>query len=729
MGTQFALVIPDCRNNQSNQFNEIIVKYKLLDHIAVRLGLGVFLMTAVVMAIVGSFVHYLTRSQFNEDRIQQATQISSVVAEEVSALMMTGGGAEVWAKVAEAANLVGKTSGVSRILLLGNHGNVKVTTDEDYTDRTLELSNNPDCQGCDSPDPALFPLIQTITDSENNHLLRVVSRLNQKPECMTCHQAQNPPQGLVFIDFDLAASEKSAQRSLNGIIVIGLLSGIALTVVLIMFINRGVIRRLGCEPDQACEYANKIAKGDLDFEIDIHGKSPDSVAVAMKGMIDTIKSLVADMTALSTAAVEGKLSTRADAQRHKGDFRQIIQGVNDTLDAVIGPLNMAARYVDEIAKGNIPPKITEKYNGDFNEIKLNLNTCIDAVSALKIASMYIDRLAKGDIPPAIQEPFYGDFDILRHNINTCIDSINRLVSDTAVLAVAADEGRIQERADSTRHQGDYRKIVEGINATLGTIVAPIIAVRHAADAINIAAKEIAQGNADLSKRTEQQAGNLQETASTIDELASTAQHNADNAKRASEMAATTSKLAEEGGHAVEKVVQTMTEINQSAAEVVDIIGVIDSIAFQTNILALNAAVEAARAGSEGRGFAVVASEVRSLAQRCATATKEIKALTWHSVEKAEDGAKSVAEAGSTMQEIVKSVRKVTTLMSEIATASQQQSLGIAQIDQAVSQLESVTEQNSALVEQAAAASESLHDQAMTLVKSVARFQLDDETDH
>ena len=501
-------------------------------------------------------------------------------------------------------------------------------------------------------------------------------------------------------------------------------SAIALTFVLILFIDRGVIRRLGCEPEQACEYANKIANGDLDFDIDVSGKYRDSVAVAMKGMIDAIKTLVGDMTDLSNAAVEGKLSTRADSDRHHGDFRQIVQGVNDTLDAVIGPLNMAAHYVDEIARGNIPPKITEQYNGDFNNIKINLNTCIDAVSALKVASAYVERLARGEIPSHISEAFHGDFNTLKNNINTCIDSINRLVQDTDLLAQAAAEGRVQTRADASKHLGDYRRIVQVINATLETIVEPIVLVRNAADTINTTAREIAHGNADLSKRTEHQASSLEETASTIEELAATARHNSQNAKQASTMAATASDIAYKGGDAVKRVVQTMEDINQSAVRVVDIIGVIDSIAFQTNILALNAAVEAARAGEQGRGFAVVASEVRNLAQRSAAAAKEIKTLIGESVEKTEEGARIVQDAGNTMQEIVQAVRQVTGIMSEIAAASQQQSTGIEHINTSISQLDDVTQQNAALVEQAAAASESLQEQAMSLAEAVARFRLE-----
>lgn len=696
----------------------------LTQRIAFRLGLGVFVMTAIAMGLVGGFVYHQTRSQYNEEYIGQAKQIAGVVTEEISALMMTGGGAEAWAKVSEVANLMGKTAGVSRIMFLGNHGNVKVSSDQADLGQTVDLANMPDCRGCDSLDPADFPIIQTISDAKQNTILRVASRLAEKPECMMCHQAQNPPRGVAIIDFDMSASEQSARKGLNGIIVIGLLSGIALTVVLIWFLKRSVINRLGCEPDEACAYANRIARGQLDFEIDTAGKSEDSVAVAMKGMIDAIKALVSDMKQLSGGAVEGRLSVRADAGLHQGEFRHIVQGVNDTLDAVIGPLNVAARYMADIAKGDIPNKITEHYNGDFNEIKINLNTCIDAVSALKTASIYIDKLAKGEIPPHISEVFYGDFETLKTNINTCIDSINRLVQDTDLLAKAASQGRVKVRANAGRHSGDYRKIIEGINATLETIVEPIVTVRNASNTINVAAKEIAQGNMDLSRRTEDQAASVEKTAATVQQLAETARHNADNALQASNLADDAAHVAEIGGMDVQNAMQAMDDIKASADKVVEIIGMIDSIAFQTNILALNAAVEAARAGETGRGFAVVATEVQNLAKRCADATAEIKLLTSHSVEKTHEGVRIVGKTEKTMADIVSSINQVSRLMSKIADDSGQQSAGLAQIDQAVSKLEEANQQNAALVEEAAAASESLHDQAVNLVKAVSGFELE-----
>ena len=249
-------------------------------------------------------------------------------------------------------------------------------------------------------------------------------------------------------------------------------------------------------------------------------------------------------------------------------------------------------------------------------------------------------------------------------------------------------------------------------------------VRIGTDTIATASSEIAAGNLDLSSRTEEQASALEETASSMEELTSTVKQNADNAHQANKLAVSASNVAIKGGAVVSQVVTTMGSINDSAKKIADIIGVIDGIAFQTNILALNAAVEAARAGEQGRGFAVVASEVRNLAQRSAAAAKEIKTLIGDSVEKVDAGTKLVGQAGSTMQEIVESVKRVTDVMSEITAASVEQTSGIEQINQAITQMDEVTQQNAALVEEAAAAAASLQDQASNLAQVVSVFKLD-----
>jgi methyl-accepting chemotaxis protein-1 (serine sensor receptor) len=274
--------------------------------------------------------------------------------------------------------------------------------------------------------------------------------------------------------------------------------------------------------------------------------------------------------------------------------------------------------------------------------------------------------------------------------------------------------------NSTNETGQLLLALQGMNGSLVNIVGQ---VRSGTDTMATASSQIAAGNLDLSSRTEQQASSLEETASSMEELTSTVKQNADNARQANQLAMTASDVAVKGGAVVSQVVSTMGSINDSSRKIVDIISVIDGIAFQTNILALNAAVEAARAGEQGRGFAVVATEVRSLAQRSAAAAKEIKALIGDSVDKVNVGSKLVGEAGATMDEVVASVKRVTDIMGEITAASQEQSAGIEQVNQAIAQMDQVTQQNAALVEEAAAAAESLQDQASALANVVSVFKL------
>ena len=292
---------------------------------------------------------------------------------------------------------------------------------------------------------------------------------------------------------------------------------------------------------------------------------------------------------------------------------------------------------------------------------------------------------------------------------------------TARIASSIAAGDLSVRIDTENAaQGSLLMEVREMRNSLKGIVGQ---VRGGTETIGTASREIAAGNIDLSSRTEMQASALEKTASAMEELTSTVKQNADNAREANLLAATASDVARKGGDVVAQVVDTMGSINTSANKIVDIIGVIDGIAFQTNILALNAAVEAARAGEQGRGFAVVASEVRNLAQRSAAAAKEIKTLIGDSVEKVERGSKLVGQAGVTMDEVVASVKRVTDIMSEIANASQEQSAGIEQVNLSIIEMDSMTQQNAALVEEAAAAAQSLQDQAGELARVVSIFKL------
>jgi len=303
-------------------------------------------------------------------------------------------------------------------------------------------------------------------------------------------------------------------------------------------------------------------------------------------------------------------------------------------------------------------------------------------------------------------------------------SITRPVADAVRLAQAVAAGDLTAQS-SIRSSDEMGQLLDAMRAMQDRLRNVIGQLRDAIGSIDEAAKEISSGSTDLSQRTEEQASSLEETASSMEELTSTVRQNADNATHANQLAASASEVAAKGGAVVGQVVTIMSSINDSSKKIVDIISVIDSIAFQTNILALNAAVEAARAGEQGRGFAVVATEVRNLAQRSAAAAKEIKAMIGDSVDKVGSGTILVDKAGKTMDEVVKSVKQVADIMGEITVASREQSVGIEQVNQAIAQMEGVTQQNAALVEQAAAAAESLEKQAENLTATVSTFRLND----
>lgn len=302
--------------------------------------------------------------------------------------------------------------------------------------------------------------------------------------------------------------------------------------------------------------------------------------------------------------------------------------------------------------------------------------------------------------------------------STVVTPLIQVSADLAQMSAGDLTGKIQARGND-----EITQLVQGLRVLQTNVKLLVGQIKEATDVVNTGAAEIASGNADLSARTESQASSLEETASSMEELTSTVKQNADNAREANGLVLAASGTAAKGGEAVAQAVDTMGSIKESSRKIVEIIGVIDDIAFQTNILALNAAVEAARAGEQGRGFAVVATEVRNLAQRSAGAAKEIKALIGDSVEKVEAGSRIVDDAGATMNEIVAQVRRVAGYMSDITNASLEQSQGIEQVNQAIVQMDEVTQQNSALVEQAAAAAENMQSQAIDLAGLVRTFKL------
>ena len=607
-----------------------------------------------------------------------------------------------------------------------------------------------------------------------------------------------------LIDFQGAEMEKAgkladdmAASTVRLIAILGTLA-VLLTLLFAWIITRSITGPVNSVVDAA----KKMAVGDFNFELKNEAKDEvGDVARAVASIQNAIQAMVADAGLLAKAAVDGKLATRADASKHQGDFRAIVKGVNDTLDAVIGPLNVTAKYVDDISKGVIPPVITDSYNGDFNIIKNNLNNMVKMMSELlaqtdiiikgaadgeldkranadlfvggwnqlvkgvneaithivnpmNVTADYVDKVAKGVIPPVITTEYKGQYNVIKNNLNNMVKMMSDLLAQTDVLIKGATAGELDKRAnadlfvggwnqlvkgvndilnnvvppiqdvqrvmaaleqgDMTQtitkaYQGDFNTLKEAINNTIAKLVDTISQINTAADALTNAASQVSATAQSLSQSSSEQAASVEETTSSMEQMTASITQNTENAKVTDGMASKSAKEAAEGGDAVTKTVEDMKSIAGK-------IGIIDDIAYQTNLLALNAAIEAARAGDHGKGFAVVAAEVRKLAERSQIAAQEIGSLASSSVKQAE-------RAGTLLTEMVPSIRKTSDLVQEIASASQEQSSGVAQINGAMGQLNQTTQQNASASEELAATAEELGAQANELQQTMTFFRL------
>jgi methyl-accepting chemotaxis protein len=520
--------------------------------------------------------------------------------------------------------------------------------------------------------------------------------------------------GLYLDDVEAAFRREALREGL--IFVIGML--------VILAVSFFIIRSLTGRIRRAQQLAENVAAGRLDDVVGDMGQDEvGHLGRSMAQMQDVLKSLMAAQARMQQEHDAGMISYRIDSAPFSGSYREMAEGVNTLVAQHIAVKMKAIEVMGEYARGNLSvdmdrlpgekAKVTEAVDG----VKRSLQAVNGEIGKLVAAASMGDFSQRGDA---------GRY---QHDFREMVEGLNRLMesADSGLTAVASVLNKVAEGDLTQRVSGDLRgkfaELQADTNKTVEQLAKVIHQIRESSDSINLASKEIAQGNADLSQRTEEQASSLQQTASSMEELTATVKQNAENSRQANQLASGASEVAVRGGEVVRQVVDTMGGITESSKKIADIIGVIDGIAFQTNILALNAAVEAARAGEQGRGFAVVATEVRNLAQRSANAAKEIKQLISESVNTVEAGSKLVNEAGATMDEIVNSVKRVTDIMAEITAASQEQSGGIEQVNQAVTQMDEVTQQNAALVEQAAAAAESLQEQAGSLVQAVSVFKV------
>jgi methyl-accepting chemotaxis protein len=532
-------------------------------------------------------------------------------------------------------------------------------------------------------------------------------------------------------------------------------------VIFSIYTIKNILNQLGGDPSILQSAAIKVSAGD--YSVELPPSNQSSVMAAMETMIASIKTNMA--AAAHNQRIKNALDVTssnvmlADASRNiiymnksvekmlravEGDLRKDLP--HFAVDKVIGS-NMDIFHKNPSHQINLLNSLNSTHVSNIQvadrKVRLTTNP-IFSESGERLGSVveWLDRTAEmaaeSEVSDLVSAAATGKFSIridtagkdgfflkLAEGLNQLVNTADKGLNDVARVLGAIAKGDLTERvtADYSGTFGDLKNYCNDTTESLTTMLGDI---RNAAEMIFTASSEIAQGNADLSSRTEQQAANLEETASSMEELTSTVKLNADNAKQANVLAERASSVATDGGSLIQKVVITMNDINQSARKISDIIGVIDGIAFQTNILALNAAVEAARAGDQGRGFAVVASEVRTLAQRSANAAKDIKALINDSVQKIESGNSLVNKSGETMKDIVDSIKRVNDIMSEIAAASNEQSTGIEEVSTAVSQMDEMTQQNAALVEEAAAAAESLQSQADQLSRSVAQFKLSND---
>ncbi|MGZ8223181.1 MAG: methyl-accepting chemotaxis protein [Methylobacter sp.] len=558
--------------------------------------------------------------------------------------------------------------------------------------------------------------------------------------------------------------EAQALETIQGYknILLGIFSfSIVIAVALTILISRGILRSLKIIQ----QVAGAIADGDLNSSIDTRQKN--EIGDLLRSMSAMQQQLLERVTAEHKAAdeilrVKIALDNVSTGVMIADNDRNIIYANKSVINTLA---KTEAEISRQLSKFSLD-KLVGTNMDDFHKNPSHQAKMLNALTGTYEASMLVggrsmvvianpvlnerqqrlgtvaewhDRtnevIAENEIAAIVEAAAMGDFSMrfdldgkegflrqLGVDINRLMQTSEAGLNEVVRVLGALSRGDLTEKITND-YSGTFGQLKDDSNTTVEKLKDIIGQIKEASDSINTGAKEIASGNNNLSHRTEEQAASLEQTAASMDELTSTVQHNSRNAKQANLLAIGATEIASKGGIVVGQVVKTMDMINESARKVVDIISVIDGIAFQTNILALNAAVEAARAGEQGRGFAVVAAEVRNLAQRAAAAAGEIKSLIGDSVEKVEDGTKLVAQAGLTMKEIVTAIGGVTAIMSEISAASVEQTAGIEQVNQAIGQMDDVTQQNAALVEQAAAAAESLEDQAQHLATTVAGFKL------
>ncbi|MGA6149211.1 MULTISPECIES: methyl-accepting chemotaxis protein [Stenotrophomonas] len=522
----------------------------------------------------------------------------------------------------------------------------------------------------------------------------------------------------VIVPHDLITAQ--ARALLWIILAVGLGAALVLSGSVYVLLRRQAIRPLA----DAVRLSAEVADGRLDTPLPaVRDDEVGRLLQSMQRMRDQLQAVMTAQAEMARRHEAGELSYRMDAEGFPGAYGRMVHDTNHLVGANIGVTRRLVEVMQRYAVGDLTPDMDRlpgeqaAFTAAMDTTKGNLRAINTQIQDLAGAAAIGDFSQRGDVVR-----FDHDFRLMVENLNTMMQVSDDNLQQISDLLQAIAAGDLTARMHGEFH-GVFARMRDDADTTVSQLTDIVGRIQQATDSINLAAGEIASGNSDLSRRTEQQAASLEETAASMEELTSTVRQNADHAVQANQLAAGAAEVASQGGLVVGQVVTTMAGIEASSKRIAEIITVIDGIAFQTNILALNAAVEAARAGEQGRGFAVVASEVRALAQRSAGAAKEIKTLIDDSVEQVSQGSALVQTAGRTMEDIVSGVRRVNDIMAEISAASKEQSAGIEQVNQTITQMDETTQQNAALVEEATAAARAMEEQAQQLGTAVSIFRL------
>ncbi|BDU17437.1 Cache 3/Cache 2 fusion domain-containing protein [Lysobacter auxotrophicus] len=612
----------------------------------------------------------------------------------------------------------------TRAMRIGEHGHFLVV-ESSKDGETLAI--HPTAEGAALADlvdaEGLASLRQTIAAGGGTAYLGLAARPKAAAEPTLAAVETFPDWNWAVIAAEPVSQITASTRALVAMIAAAAL----VTLLVILGVSWWCVRRIVTQPlEQVARLADDVAQGRFDGAMPPRREDElGRLQQSMGRMREQVQSVIGAQREMSQRHDVGEISFRMDADAFPGQYGDMVRDTNALVAAHIAVKMQLIEVMQRYAVGDLSVDMA-RLPGE----KAVLTQTMDTVKAnLSAINQEIKRLAGA--AAAGEFGVRGDAARFEHDFRAMVDGLNAMMSvsdanldQVSRLLRAIARGDLTERMHGAFH-GVFARMRDDADATVAQLTGIVGRIQHASDAIDGAAAEIAAGNADLSRRTEQQAASLEETAASMEELTSTVRQNAESARQANQLAIDAANVASQGSAVVGQAVETMREIETSSHRIAEIIGTIDGIAFQTNILALNAAVEAARAGESGRGFAVVASEVRALAQRSANAAKEIKSLIDDSVAKVNDGSALVNRAGTTMNDITASVRRVTDIMADISTASQEQSAGIELVSSAIASMEEGTQQNAALVEEASASAHSMEEQARALAGAVRQFVLAD----